>query len=109
MQLTVGSISDQAVKDHMAPNPAKCAIMQVSFGRTPPPALHILADDQEIATVTPMTLLEVALTSNLKWDTHIVNLISCANSKSYFLTVLRRTGATTANLLKLFPPDIHSA
>ena len=52
MQLTMDSINNQAAKDHMTLNPAKCAIMQVSFGRTLPPALHILADSREIGTVT---------------------------------------------------------
>ena len=76
--------------------------MQVSFGKTPPPALHILTNDQEIATVTTMTLLGVTFTSNLKWDTHIQNLISRANSKRCFLTVLRRASTTSAHLLKFY-------
>ena len=82
-------------------NAAKCAIMQVSFGKTPPPALHILTNDLEIANVTTMTLL-VTFTSNLKWDGHIQNLISRTNSKRYLLTVLRRAGTTTAHLLKFY-------
>ena len=102
MQPIMESISNQATRDHMTLNAAKCAIMQVSFGKTPPPALHILANDQEIATVTTMTLLGVTFTSNLRWDTHIQNLISRANSKRYLLTVLRRAGTTTAQLLRFY-------
>ena len=56
-----------------------------------------------------MTLLGVTLTSNLKWDTHIENVISHANSKRRFLTVLHRTGATTANLLKFYVTFIRSS
>ena len=52
--------------------------------------------------MTTMTLLGDTLTSNLKWDTHIQNLISRVNSNRYLLTVLRRAGTTTTHLLKLY-------
>ena len=62
----------------------------------------IAVDGQQIAQTTTPTLLGLTFSSALKWEAHIQNLITKANSKRYFLVLLRRSGIATAHLIKLY-------
>ena len=98
----MNGICTQASDDHMTLSIKKCALLQVSFGRDPPPPLDISADGQHVITVTSMTLVAIALHHSLKWDTHILRMIMKANTKKYFLVTLKRAGTTTKHLLKFY-------
>ena len=77
--------------------------MHVGFATAPLPPVQISVGDQEVGAVTVMKLVGVAtLTSSLKWDTHIENLIATSNSKKYLLVVLRRAGVTQEHLLQFY-------
>jgi len=95
-------INTRAIADYMSLNVAKCSVMQCSFRRCVPPPPRITANGQPVPIVNSLTLLGVTLTPTLKWNTHVANLVSKANSKRFFLVVLRRAGVTTQHLITFY-------
>ncbi len=102
LQGAMDNICEDASTDHMTLNVAKCATMQISFARTPPPPPEILANGETVPLVNSVTLLGVTISDSMKWDMHIENFTTKANSKRYFLVVLKRAGVTTNHLLKFY-------
>jgi len=98
----MNGICAQASDDHMSLSINKCALLQVSFGRDPPPPLDITTNGQHVANVTSMTLMGITLHRSLKWDAHVLGMITKANTRKYFLVTLRQAGTTTRHLLKFY-------
>ena len=98
----MNGICAQASDDHMSLSINKCALLQVSFGRDPPPPLDITTNGQHVANVTSMTLMGITLHRSLKWDAHVLGMITKANTRKYFLVTLICAGTTTRHLLKFY-------
>ena len=47
-----------------------------------------------------MNLLEVIIQNNLKWDTHVQNMLRKTNSRKYFILILKRLGVGLPDLVK---------
>jgi len=103
----MNNISIQASCDHMTLNVSKCGLMQLGFGRDPPPLPQITVHEQNVPITTSMTLLGVTISPSLNWDTHIKNIVSTANTKRYFLVVLRRAGTSSEQLIKFYTTFIR--
>ena len=101
-QDAMDAISSRADNDHMSLNVGKCAVMQCAFSKRVPPPPVVSANDKTVPTVTTLTLLGVTLTPTLKWDQHVDSLVNKANSKGFFLAVLRRSGVTPSHLISFY-------
>ena len=88
-------------------NVGKCAVMQCSFSKSCPPVPTVRADGQVVPIVSSLTLLGVTLMPTLKWDLHIDSLVSKANSRRYFLAVLRRAGVALEDLVLFYTTYIR--
>ena len=98
----MNNISNQASCDHMILNVSKCGLMQLSFGRDPPSLPQITTNNQTIPLITSMTLLGVTISPSLNWDAHVKKMVSKANTKRYFLVVLRHAGTSLEQLVKFY-------
>ena len=102
LQQTMDSICTDAWEDHMSLNVSKCATMQFHVGRSSSPPPVITANGQVVPFVSSAKLLGVIIQSHLRWDQNVDNITAKANSKRYFLAVLRRAGVQTRNLLQFY-------
>ena len=91
----------------MTLNVDKCGTMQCSFGRHPPPQLDITSNDRRVSNLPSMTFLGVTIAPSLSWEHHVESVISKANSRRYFLVVLRRAGVMPAHLVRFNITFIH--
>lgn len=85
----------------MMVNTNKCATMRICSSNSDDFA-PVSAYGAAISHVQSMKLLGVTIQSNLKWDTHIESMVTKANSRKYFILVLKRAGAQLADLLKSY-------
>lgn len=69
--------------------------------------MNITANNKTVPNVHSLTLLGVTLVPSLKWDHYIDNVIRRANSKRYFLVVLRRAGVSTEHLVCFYTTFIR--
>lgn len=100
-QKVMDSIGASAVQDHMSVNASKCATMLVTASHSQA-AAKVTAGDITIPLVESIKLLGVTVQSDLKWDTHVQNMISKANSRKYFVLVLKRAGVGQEDLVKAY-------
>ena len=102
LQQAMDGISRFTTDNHMTLNVDKCGTMQCSFGRDPPLQLDITFTGSRVSNLPSMTLLGVTIASSLSWEHHVESVISKANSRRYFLVVLRRAGVTSAHLVRFY-------
>ena len=60
------------------------------------------ANGQLVPFVTSIQLLGISLQSSLRWDAHNNGITAKANSKWYFLLVLKRAGISAPDLVKFY-------
>ena len=102
LQDVMDSVCKDASEDHMSLNVSKCATMQFHVGRTTPPPPNITSNGQIVPFVNSAKLLGITIQSSLKWDLHVENITAKANSKRYFLAVLRQAGIPATDLLRFY-------
>ena len=75
MQTAVNSLSEWSTKNNMGLNPTKCQQMEISFMRNPPVPPVIRISDHTSEVVDALKLLGIHIQSDLKWETHILNIV----------------------------------
>ena len=86
----------------MLPKPEKCHIMHICNLRNEPVFPNFLLKGEPLNVTDSMKLLGVTLQSNLNWDVQVSQMISKASRRMYMLYVLRRFGASAADLSSVF-------
>ena len=102
LQDIMDNICADAARDNMSLNVDKCSTMQFHVSRSAPPIPKIQANGQLVPFVTSIQLLGITLQSSLRWDAHINGITAKANSKRYFLLVLKRAGISAPDLIKFY-------
>ena len=92
-------IACEASSLDMTVNPSKSAIVSVSFLKSPP---LFLAPIPPETSVTSLKLLGVTISSNLKWDAHINNILRQANSSLSLLKLLNKFSCPQSHLLQVY-------
>ena len=69
-------------------NARKCSVMRVDFGKQVRIPLSIRLHNQELTEVDVMKILGVNVQGNLKWDSHVSNLLKKANNRMHILRSL---------------------
>ena len=93
----------------MVLNPKKCKEMTLRFCRVMdhlPSALAI--DTKALESVDAHKVLGVTIQSNLKWGSHINEVVAKASKRLHILRVLKRGGVPPADLLKVYFALIRS-
>ena len=100
VQRVMDTVCAAVEREHMVINAGKCATMLVSTCRYAEQSTPVTAGDQNIPQVDSLRLLGVTLQNTLKWDLHVNNMVSKANSCNYFLVVLKCCGVGLQDLVK---------
>ena len=103
LQQAMNEICDTASNDHMLVNGAKCSTMHITACNKDQDFTNITARGTEIIPhVTAMKLLGVVIQYNLKWDQQIDSMVAKANSRKYFITILKCSGVQLGDLVRCY-------
>ena len=107
LQRVMLAIRDDASKDHMTLNIAKCSTMRTAAaGR--PNFIPLCVDGTEVPHISTMKLLGVTIQCNLKWDKQVEAMVAKANTCRYVITVLKQAGVQLRDLVRCYC-TLHSA
>ena len=102
MQPTVTQFSEWSQMNGMKLNPVKCTRMEISFMRDPPTIVPIRLQNCVIDCVDTVKLLGITIQKDLKWDSHIADLVKRANRKLYMLRLLKRHHLPIPDMIAIF-------
>ena len=71
-------------------NPRKCKEMRISFTKWPRIYVPLNVNNQLFEVVSAVKLLGVTITQDLKWNTHVENIVQKAAKRIYLLKQLKR-------------------
>ena len=84
-------------------NGAKCSTMHVTAHSDTEDFTNTTARNTEIIpNVTAMKLLGVVIQHNFKWDKQIDSMVAKANTRNYFITILKRSGVQFDGLVRCY-------
>ena len=99
----MSEICHTANNDHTLINGAKCITMYVYARSNTQDFANITARGTEIILhVTAMKLLGVVIQHNLKWEQQIDSMVAKANTRKYFITILKRSGVQLDDLVRCY-------
>ena len=107
LQEYVDELGEWCAINDVTPKPEKCKAMQVSFLKNPLPQLDITIADVHLERVDSLTLLGVAIQSDLKWDNQVQQMISRAARRLYILSVLKKSGVNANDLVTIYKAYIR--
>ena len=81
MQRSLDEFSDWSSQNNMKLNPGKCAAMNICFMKNPLRKTPLEICSQQLQSVECVNILGVQISSDLKWNDHISQLIRRANGK----------------------------
>ncbi|XP_071947377.1 uncharacterized protein [Antedon mediterranea] len=93
--------------NNMSLNPNKCKSVEINFCKTPGYYDLLTNNGVQVETVKQLKLLGVTIQDNLKWDTHIGEIVSKANKAMHIVSVLKRFGAPEDQLIKIYKSFIR--
>ena len=109
LQSELDALNSWAVKNNIKLNPKKCKELTVYFCRhigNFPPDLAVTGN--ALATVEAHKVLGITIQSNLKWDSHVNEIVGKASKRLHILRVLKRSGAPPHDLLRVYIALIRS-
>ena len=108
MQRVLDAMSDWALRNKMKLNAKKTKDMWICFrdSITEPPSLMI--DDVVIERVHSFKLLGLHVNNNLKWNTHIDEIVKKANTRLFYLRECRRANLPVKVGLTCYETKIKS-
>ncbi len=102
LQLAATEANAWSQNNHMAINPIKTKELLFSFSKEHPGIPPITLDNQEIDSVKSAKLLGVTLSADLRWECHISNVYNKAVQRVHYITLLRRAGIMSSDLVKVY-------
>ena len=102
MQDALNDFSSWTGNNNMKLNPTKCCTMQVTFCKRPPPPEPLFIDNVKLSVVTEAKILGVVVQANLKWDSHILQVVKKCNRKLYMLRSLKRFHILLTDLVTVY-------
>ena len=85
IQQVVDDLVMQARDDGFQLNEKKCKELRISFARIQPEFDPICANSQTLETVNSVKLLGLDISSGLKWNVHVSELVRKVSTRLYFL------------------------
>ena len=102
MQKTLDELCSWTEKNNMKLNPSKCLTMSITFSRLPHTHDALLIGNVELCNVKEAKILGVLVQSNLKWDSHVAQVIKKCNRKLYMLRSLKRFNMPPPDLVTVY-------
>ena len=91
-----------ATQNDMKLNPDKCINMNVCFMKNPPETVPLKMCLKDLKQVDNVKILGVTISSDLKWDLHMSQVLRKASNKLYMLKVLKKFKLSTVDLLTIY-------
>ena len=102
MQSALNNLERWCTTNNVRLNPQKCNIMRVTFSKTPVPALDFTLCNDVLKEVSSIKLLGVTIQCDLKWDNHVLTIISRASSRLYMLRRLKEFRLPSADMVTVY-------
>lgn len=90
MQEVMNLLENWAVQNKMELNAKKTKDMWISFKKSCPAPEPVTIGGQTIERVKKFKLLGVSIQNDLKWNTHVSDIITRANKRIYYIRVCRK-------------------
>ncbi len=83
-------------------NDEKCKEIRIDFKRTKSEFSPVLVNDKPLEVVRKAKLLGLTIQSDLKWNTHIDNIISKCSKRLYLLVQLKRANVPARDIIQFY-------
>ena len=101
-------LSRQSSSDGFQLNEATCKELKISFANSNSTFNPILLNGKPLEEVTSAKLLGLYISSDLKWNVHVLELVKKASCRLYFLRQLKRSQVTPEELILFYITCIRS-
>ena len=102
VQTTLNDFCEWAELNDMTLNPDKCVNMNVTFMQNPPEGQPLQMCSKDLQIVDKVKILGVTISSNLKWDCHVSNIVRKASNKLYMLKLLKKFNLSVSDLITIY-------
>ena len=106
-QVAVSLKEDWSNDQNMQLNGNKCKVMVIEFKQKKHVFSPLKVDGKELRTVDSAKVLGLTLSSDLKCNNHITELIKKVNKPLYFLVLLRRAGVPSKDVINFYCTTIR--
>ena len=104
----VDDLAIQARDDGFQLNERKCKELRISFATNVPEFNPIWVNRQTLETVNSVKVSGVHISSDLKWNVHVSELVRKVSTRLYFLRQLKKSRVATRELLLFYITCIGS-
>ena len=108
IQQMVDDLAIQARNDGFQLNERKCKELRISFAKNEPEFDPIWVNRQTLETVNSVKLLGLNISSDLKWNVHVSELVRKVSTRLCFLRQLKKSHVATRELLLFYITCIRS-
>ena len=102
MQHALNMFHNWSLQNNMTLNPSKCLAMNVSFSRNLVNPVPLSIGNRILNSVDKTKILGIIIQSNLKWDSHVSELVKRCNKKLYMLRCLKRYKLPLCDLITVY-------
>ena len=101
IQCQINSLETWSLSNNMKLNPKKCIVMTISFMRQPiQQTFHI--DTTPLNAASIVKVLGIHIQQNLKWDTHVNEMVKKCNRRLFMLRTLKRFNLPLCDLITIY-------
>ena len=108
LQRVVDDLSRQSSSEGFQLNEAKCKELKISFANSNSTFNPILLNGKPLEEDTSAKLLGLNISSDLKWNVHVLELVQKASCRFYFLRQLKTSQVTPEKLILFYITCIRS-
>ena len=102
IQIAVDELSNKSWANKFQPNETKCKELRIGFSKSDQIFDSVKVNDTNLEVVENVKLLGLNLSSDLRWNAHISEIISKAASRLYFLRQLKRSKVACKELVLFY-------
>ena len=104
----IDSLSVQSLTNDFELNEAKCKELRICFSKSPPNFDPVEINGKPLELVTSAKILRLNVSSDLKWNIHVNQLVKKVSSRLYCLRQLKRSAVVPKDLIIFYITCIRS-
>ena len=105
---TIDQVGNWSNENKFQLNPIKCKELRIDFTRRPITDDRVVLNGERFELVKSAKLLGMTITEDLKWNSHIENIVSKASKRLYLLRQLKRADVDHCSLIQFYCACIRS-
>ena len=102
LQNVLDQLFEWTESNHMKLNPKKCTAMRTTFMKNPPIPELLSIGDSQLFYVQSVKILGVYIQQDLKWDTHINEILKKCNRKLYMFRMVKQYKLPISDLIQIY-------